>query len=164
MTTYRGTNPCFSHKWGNARRLFGEGQTHAHPLTGVLARAGAIALDVAAISSRFEPARQFGAAETYDVRRGSIAAFMRDRAGSADTVVELSESNAARHEEFHSWPSHRWDVERPQRIFMELVHHGEADARKLVSHVMPVDRAAEAFDLLDQHPSEVLQLVVEFEE
>ena len=34
----------------------------------------------------------------------------------------------------------------------------------LISHVVPVDSAAEAFDLLDQHPSEVLQLVFAFEE
>ncbi|MFB4265963.1 zinc-binding alcohol dehydrogenase [Nonomuraea sp. GTA35] len=63
-----------------------------------------------------------------------------------------------------SWLAHRWDVERLQRTFMELVHRGEVDARELVTHVMPVDRAAEAFDLLDKHQSEVLQLVFQFEE
>ncbi|NJP89542.1 zinc-binding dehydrogenase [Nonomuraea sp. FMUSA5-5] len=63
-----------------------------------------------------------------------------------------------------SWLAHRWDVERLQLTFMELVHRGEIDARELVSHIMPVDRAAEAFDLLDKHQSEVLQLVFEFKE
>ncbi|WP_268960941.1 hypothetical protein [Nonomuraea cypriaca] len=41
---------------------------------------------------------------------------------------------------------------------------GAHPARALISHVMPVDRAAEAFDLLDKHPSEVLRLVFEFKE
>ncbi|MEV4172233.1 zinc-binding dehydrogenase [Nonomuraea sp. NPDC049709] len=63
-----------------------------------------------------------------------------------------------------SWLAHRWDVERLQRTFMELVHRGEIDAGELITHVMPVDRAADAFDLLDKHQSEVLQLVFEFEE
>lgn len=63
-----------------------------------------------------------------------------------------------------SWLAHRWDVERMQRTFMELVHRGEVDAGELISHVMPVDRAADAFDLLDKHQSEVLQLVFEFKE
>ncbi|MEV0618127.1 zinc-binding alcohol dehydrogenase [Nonomuraea sp. NPDC050404] len=63
-----------------------------------------------------------------------------------------------------SWLAHRWDVERLQRTFMGLVHRGEIDAAGLISHVMPIDRAAEAFDLLDKHQSEVLQLVFDFEE
>jgi 2-desacetyl-2-hydroxyethyl bacteriochlorophyllide A dehydrogenase len=63
-----------------------------------------------------------------------------------------------------SWLAHRWDVERLQRTFMELVYREEVDARELVTHVVPVDRAAEAFDLLDKHQSEVLQLVFQFEE
>ncbi|TMR95836.1 zinc-binding dehydrogenase [Nonomuraea basaltis] len=63
-----------------------------------------------------------------------------------------------------SWLAHRWDVERLQTTFMELVHRGEVDAAELVTHVVPVERAAEAFDLLDKHPSEVLQLVFRFED
>ncbi|UBU15070.1 zinc-dependent alcohol dehydrogenase [Nonomuraea gerenzanensis] len=63
-----------------------------------------------------------------------------------------------------SWLAHRWDVERLQLTFMELVHRGEVDARELVSHIMPVEDAAAAFDLLDKHQSEVLQLVFEFKE
>ncbi|MGP3933494.1 zinc-dependent alcohol dehydrogenase [Nonomuraea sp. KM88] len=63
-----------------------------------------------------------------------------------------------------SWLAHRWDVERLQRTFMELVHRGEVEARGLVTHVVPAERAAEAYDLLDKHPSEVLQLVFDFEE
>ncbi|WP_327093265.1 zinc-binding dehydrogenase [Nonomuraea sp. NBC_01738] len=62
-----------------------------------------------------------------------------------------------------SWLAHRWDVERLQRTFMELVHRGEIDTGDLVTHVMDVTQAAEAFDLLDRRPTEVLQLVFSFE-
>jgi 2-desacetyl-2-hydroxyethyl bacteriochlorophyllide A dehydrogenase len=63
-----------------------------------------------------------------------------------------------------SWLSHRWDTERLQLTFMELVHRGEVAVRELVTHVMPVEAAAEAFDLLDRNQSQVLQLVFNFEE
>lgn len=63
-----------------------------------------------------------------------------------------------------SWLSQRWDVERLQRTFMDLIYAGEIDVLDLVSHVVPVDGAARAFDLLDKHPSEVLQLVFAFED
>ncbi|GAA3824485.1 zinc-binding alcohol dehydrogenase [Sphaerisporangium flaviroseum] len=61
-----------------------------------------------------------------------------------------------------SWLSHRWDVERLQRTFMELALRGEVDTGALVSHVVNVANAAEAFDLLDRSPADVLQLVFEF--
>ncbi|MFF4616533.1 zinc-dependent alcohol dehydrogenase [Nonomuraea jabiensis] len=63
-----------------------------------------------------------------------------------------------------SWLAHRWDVERLQRTFMALVHEGQIEVGDLISHVVPVERAAEAFDLIDKHQSEVLQLVFTFEE
>ncbi|MEV7969127.1 zinc-binding alcohol dehydrogenase [Sphaerisporangium sp. NPDC088356] len=63
-----------------------------------------------------------------------------------------------------SWLSHRWDVERLQRTFMDLVLRGQIDTSVLVSHVMNVENAAEAFELLDRHPADVLQLVFEFTE
>ncbi|MFG1957830.1 zinc-binding alcohol dehydrogenase [Nonomuraea sp. NPDC049028] len=63
-----------------------------------------------------------------------------------------------------SWLAHRWDVERLQRTFMDLIYTGEVDVTGLISHVVPVGSAAEAFDLLDKHPSEVLQLVFAFGE
>ncbi|MEV1240557.1 zinc-binding alcohol dehydrogenase [Nonomuraea sp. NPDC050022] len=63
-----------------------------------------------------------------------------------------------------SWLAHRWDVERLQRTFMDLIYAGEVDVTGLISHVVPVGSAPEAFDLLDKHPSEVLQLVFGFEE
>ncbi|MGW0477935.1 zinc-dependent alcohol dehydrogenase [Nonomuraea sp. NPDC003214] len=63
-----------------------------------------------------------------------------------------------------SWLAHRWDVERLQRTFMETVHRGDVEVDDLISHVVPVDDAADAFDLIDKHQSEVLQLVFAFEE
>ncbi|MGV9380905.1 zinc-dependent alcohol dehydrogenase [Nonomuraea sp. NPDC003707] len=63
-----------------------------------------------------------------------------------------------------SWLAHRWDVERLQRTFMALVHEGQVEVGDLISHVVPVERAEEAFDLIDKHQSEVLQLVFTFEE
>ncbi|MGA4990928.1 zinc-dependent alcohol dehydrogenase [Nonomuraea bangladeshensis] len=171
----------------------------------VLSGARVVAAD--AIPDRLELARRFGAAETFDVRAGSVAEFTRKRLAGADTVIELSGTHLGLHEairtvrkggrvvaagfyqgdgvglrlgeEFHhnqvqlvssqiggvaSWLSHRWDVERLQRTFMELVHRGEVEVAELITHVVPVERAAEAFDLLDKHPSEVLQLIFRFEE
>ncbi|MDH2430251.1 zinc-binding alcohol dehydrogenase [Sphaerisporangium sp. TRM90804] len=63
-----------------------------------------------------------------------------------------------------SWLSHRWDVERLQRTFMELVLRDEVDTAALVSHVVPVTDASEAYTLLDRHPADVLQVVFEFPE
>lgn len=171
----------------------------------VLSGARVVAAD--AIPARLELARDYGAAETFDVRAGSVAEFMRKRVEGADTVIELSGSHHGLHEairtvrkggrvvaagfyqgdgiglrlgeEFHhnqvqlvssqiggvaSWLAHRWDVERMQRTFMELVHRAEIDVLDLVSHVVPVAEAAAAYELLDKHPSDVLQLVFRFEE
>ncbi|MEV0597476.1 zinc-dependent alcohol dehydrogenase [Nonomuraea cavernae] len=176
----------------------------------VLSGARVVAAD--AIPARLELARQYGAAETFDVSSGdvgsgSVAEYVRKRIEGADTAIELSGSHQGLHEairtvrrggrvvaagfyqgdgiglrlgeEFHhnqvqlvssqiggvaSWLAHRWDVERLQRTFMELVQRGEIEVLDLVSHVVPVERAAEAFDLIDLHPSEVLQLVFQFEE
>ncbi|MEU6997338.1 zinc-binding alcohol dehydrogenase [Nonomuraea sp. NPDC046570] len=63
-----------------------------------------------------------------------------------------------------SWLAGRWDVERLQRTFMELAVTGEVDTTLLVSHVVPAERAAEAFELLDREPDKVLQLVFRFGE
>jgi len=171
----------------------------------VLSGARVVAAD--SIPARLELARRYGAAETLDVRSGSVAELMRKRIEGADIAIELSGSHLGLHEairtvrkggrvvaagfyqgdgaglrlgeEFHhnqvqlvssqiggvaSWLSHRWDVERLQRTFMEVVHRGEIEVDDLISHVVPVDDAADAFDLIDKHPSEVLQLVFAFEE
>ncbi|WP_256257448.1 zinc-binding dehydrogenase [Nonomuraea pusilla] len=171
----------------------------------VLNGARVVAAD--AIPARLELARRYGAAETFDVRTGSVAEFMRKRVEGADTAIELSGSHHGLHEairtvrkggrvvaagfyqgegaglrlgeEFHhnqvqlissqiggvaSWLAHRWDVERLQRTFMDLVHAGRVEVAPLVTHVVPAEEAAAAFDLLDKHQSEVLQLAFRFEE
>ncbi|MFF7333656.1 zinc-binding dehydrogenase [Streptomyces sp. NPDC008150] len=56
----------------------------------------------------------------------------------------------------------RWDVERLQRTFLRLVADGEVDVKSLVSHVVPAADAADAYVLLDEHPADALQVVLEF--
>ncbi|MEO3807547.1 zinc-binding alcohol dehydrogenase [Sphaerisporangium sp. B11E5] len=56
----------------------------------------------------------------------------------------------------------RWSVDRLQRTFLSLVAAGQVDVKSLVSHVVPVADAAEAYVLLDERPAEALQVVLEF--
>ncbi|MGW7518905.1 zinc-dependent alcohol dehydrogenase [Streptomyces sp. NPDC054796] len=56
----------------------------------------------------------------------------------------------------------RWSVERLQRTFLRLVAEGKVEVKSLVSHVVPVDEAADAYRLLDERPQEALQVVLEF--
>lgn len=58
--------------------------------------------------------------------------------------------------------SERWTVERLQRTFLRLVAEGLVDVGSLVSHVVPVDDAADAYVLLDERPQDALQVVLEF--
>ncbi|WP_406273087.1 zinc-binding alcohol dehydrogenase [Actinacidiphila glaucinigra] len=58
--------------------------------------------------------------------------------------------------------SGRWTVERLQQTFLRLVAEGHVDVRSLVSHVVPVADAAEAYVLLDERPADALQVVLEF--
>lgn len=58
--------------------------------------------------------------------------------------------------------SGRWDQDRLNRTFLRLVANGQLDPVGLVSHVVPVERAAEAYELLDQRPAEALQVILEF--
>jgi 2-desacetyl-2-hydroxyethyl bacteriochlorophyllide A dehydrogenase len=60
--------------------------------------------------------------------------------------------------------SHRWDVRRLERTTMDLAAQGRIDLPALVSHVLPVADAAEAFDLLDQHPEQAVQVLLDFRE
>jgi 2-desacetyl-2-hydroxyethyl bacteriochlorophyllide A dehydrogenase len=60
--------------------------------------------------------------------------------------------------------SHRWNVPRLQRTVMDLAAQGRIDVEALVSHVMPVTAAAEAFEMLDQHPEEAVQVLLDFRE
>jgi 2-desacetyl-2-hydroxyethyl bacteriochlorophyllide A dehydrogenase len=56
----------------------------------------------------------------------------------------------------------RWDQARLNATFLDLAVTGAVDPVGLVSHVLPADRAAEAYDLLDRRPAEALQVVLEF--
>jgi 2-desacetyl-2-hydroxyethyl bacteriochlorophyllide A dehydrogenase len=56
----------------------------------------------------------------------------------------------------------RWDVDRLQRTVIDLAAAGRLDLPSLVSHRVPFEEAAEAFRLLDRHPEETVQVVLEF--
>ncbi|MFF1398964.1 zinc-binding alcohol dehydrogenase [Streptomyces sp. NPDC058287] len=58
--------------------------------------------------------------------------------------------------------SGRWTVERLQQTFLRLVADGQVDVKSLVSHVVPVADAADAYVLLDERPADALQVVLEF--
>jgi 2-desacetyl-2-hydroxyethyl bacteriochlorophyllide A dehydrogenase len=58
--------------------------------------------------------------------------------------------------------AHRWNEQRLQSSFMELAASGRIRVEELVTHVIPVDEAAKAFELLDSSPGEALQIVLEF--
>ncbi|WP_329201383.1 zinc-dependent alcohol dehydrogenase [Streptomyces sp. NBC_01435] len=60
--------------------------------------------------------------------------------------------------------SYRWNEERLQRTVMDLATSGRLELERLVTDVVPVERAAEAFDRLDRSREGVLQMVFQFEE
>lgn len=60
--------------------------------------------------------------------------------------------------------SHRWDVHRLQRTVMDLAGLGRIDLPALVSHIMPAERAPEAFAMLDSHPEQAVQVLLDFRE
>jgi threonine dehydrogenase-like Zn-dependent dehydrogenase len=56
----------------------------------------------------------------------------------------------------------RWSVERLQQTFLRLVADDLVDVESLVTHVVPVADAAEAYVLLEERPADALQVVLEF--
>ncbi len=56
----------------------------------------------------------------------------------------------------------RWTVDRLQQTFLRLVAEGQVDVKSMVSHVVPVADAADAYVLLDERPQDALQMVLEF--
>jgi 2-desacetyl-2-hydroxyethyl bacteriochlorophyllide A dehydrogenase len=58
--------------------------------------------------------------------------------------------------------ANRWDRGRLQHAVVELIRTGRLDARALVTHVIPVERVAEAYRLIDERPAEALQVVLDF--
>jgi 2-desacetyl-2-hydroxyethyl bacteriochlorophyllide A dehydrogenase len=59
---------------------------------------------------------------------------------------------------------HRWDEARLQRTFMALAAERRVEVHPLISHTFPVERAADAFRLLDERPEETVQVVLDFAE
>ena len=47
-------------------------------------------------------------------------------------------------------------------VVMQLCARGRLDPMPLVTHVLPADRAAEAFELLDKPPADLLQVILDF--
>ena len=58
----------------------------------------------------------------------------------------------------------RWDEDRLQRVFLQQVANKAIDVDSLISHLVPVSDAADAYQLLDQRPGDALQVILEFPE
>jgi 2-desacetyl-2-hydroxyethyl bacteriochlorophyllide A dehydrogenase len=58
--------------------------------------------------------------------------------------------------------AHRWSADRLEQTVMRLAAEGRLELEPLVSHVLPVENAAEAFRLLDERPEEAVQVVLAF--
>jgi threonine dehydrogenase-like Zn-dependent dehydrogenase len=59
---------------------------------------------------------------------------------------------------------HRWNEARLQRTFMTLAAQRRVELEPMISHVIPVREAADAFKLLDERPEETVQVVLDFTE
>lgn len=58
--------------------------------------------------------------------------------------------------------AHRWSPARLERTVMELCAQGRLALEPLVSHVVPATEVADAFRLLDERPTEAVQVVLDF--
>lgn len=56
----------------------------------------------------------------------------------------------------------RWDQTRLNQTFLRLVIDRQVDPVGLVTHVIPVEEAADAYRMLDRRPHEALQVVLKF--
>jgi 2-desacetyl-2-hydroxyethyl bacteriochlorophyllide A dehydrogenase len=56
----------------------------------------------------------------------------------------------------------RWDRARLERTVMQLAADGRLALEPLVTHVVPAEDAADAFRLLDEHPEDAVQVVLDF--
>ncbi|MGH3615849.1 MAG: zinc-dependent alcohol dehydrogenase [Pseudonocardia sp.] len=57
----------------------------------------------------------------------------------------------------------RWKPERMHRTVIELIADKDLDVLRMVSHVVPAARAAQAYALLDADPAAALQVVLDFD-
>ncbi len=55
----------------------------------------------------------------------------------------------------------RWDRERLQLTVADLLAKGKLDVLPLISHRFPLAQAAKAYELIDQHPEQALQVILE---
>jgi 2-desacetyl-2-hydroxyethyl bacteriochlorophyllide A dehydrogenase len=58
--------------------------------------------------------------------------------------------------------SNRWNVERMVRRGIELQAEGVLNFKPLISHKFRLDQVAEAYQLLDEHSDQALQVVIDF--
>jgi 2-desacetyl-2-hydroxyethyl bacteriochlorophyllide A dehydrogenase len=58
----------------------------------------------------------------------------------------------------------RWSRERLHETVIKLCAAGRLDPMPLVTHVLPARRAAEAYELVDNPPPELLQVILDFRE
>jgi 2-desacetyl-2-hydroxyethyl bacteriochlorophyllide A dehydrogenase len=58
----------------------------------------------------------------------------------------------------------RWSRERLHRTVIKLCATGRLDPMPLVSHVIPATSAAEAYELVDSSPADLLQVILSFTE
>lgn len=58
--------------------------------------------------------------------------------------------------------SYRWDRIRLIHTIMELQAQGSLNLRPVITHVIPFREAAQAFQVLDETPDQVLQVVLDF--
>jgi 2-desacetyl-2-hydroxyethyl bacteriochlorophyllide A dehydrogenase len=56
----------------------------------------------------------------------------------------------------------RWSRQRLDSVVMQLCARGRLDPLPLVTHVLPAERAAEAYELLDSPPADLLQVILDF--
>ncbi|WP_210479338.1 zinc-binding alcohol dehydrogenase [Naasia sp. SYSU D00948] len=58
--------------------------------------------------------------------------------------------------------AHRWNELRMSKTALELESAGSLRLRELISHVVPAAEAPDAFRMLDEHPGNALQVVLDY--
>lgn len=59
--------------------------------------------------------------------------------------------------------AHRWSRDRLEATVIDLLARRELEAEALISHVLPIERAAAAYALLDSADPDVLQVILDFD-
>lgn len=59
---------------------------------------------------------------------------------------------------------YRWDHGRLRRTITNLIQKKKINLAALISHRMPFEEAVKAFELVDKHPDEVVQVVLTFDQ